>query len=503
MSKLEAELKHIKIAILLLGFNTIIVQLLFIREFLAVFNGNELIIAIVIANWMGLTGLGAYLRKKINQIKFQNSFYSDSLLLLSIIPFISIFLLYFLKNMIFPLGSMVSVVQIFIFSLFLLAPYCLLSGFLYTSYSVEYSKLTYGNKIAYTYSLEGAGSILGGIVFSFLITYFLSTCQALELLFFGSGIVAFFLRYRRKTTLSIVCIVLISIIIPAICFLFDIDKHFKQFLFSNQVIVRTIESPYGSIVETRSDNQNNIFGNGLLLFSSNNTIQDEELVHYAMVQHKDPKDILVISGGTPGMIKEILKYNVNKIVFTEINPGIIRMLKDEGAFADIQIITTVNKDARQYIRQTHEKFDVVLINLPPPDNFQINRYYSGEFLLLLKKVLNPDGIVRYCLPSTINYVSKEAAGVNSILYNTLKQQFRNVLIIPGELNYFLASDTSLSLHICELVQEKQIKNEYVNKFYLNDKDIRERSSYILSQLGDTSIINSDFLPISYFRQIIY
>jgi len=33
--------------------------------------------------------------------------------------------------------------------------------------------------------------------------------------------------------------------------------------------------------------------------------------------------------------------------------------------------------------------------------------------------MNQDGIVKFNLPSTINYVSDEAGEVNTILYNTL------------------------------------------------------------------------------------
>jgi len=267
--------------------------------------------------------------------------------------------------------------------------------------------------------------------------------------------------------------------------------------------LKSCESPYGSIVETRCGKQINVFGNGFLLFCSDNSIHDEEMVHYAMIQHKDPKNILLISGGTPGIFKEIMKYKIDKIIYAEINPEIIGILQKYGAFSENTKVTITKRDARQYIRTTHEKFDVVLVNLPPPDNFQINRYYSVEFLKMLKAKLNQDGIVKFNLPSTINYVSDEAGEVNTILYNTLKHEFRNVIIVPGEFNYFLASDAKLSININDLILEKHIETEYVNQNYLDDKDILARSSYIMTRLGNSGLINSDFLPVSYFKQIIF
>jgi hypothetical protein len=53
----------LRISAFMLGSTTIIAQILLLREFLTVFNGNELVIGVVLANWMVLTGIGAYLGK--------------------------------------------------------------------------------------------------------------------------------------------------------------------------------------------------------------------------------------------------------------------------------------------------------------------------------------------------------------------------------------------------------------------------------------------------------
>jgi spermidine synthase len=493
----------IKAGILLLGFSSIITQLLFIKEFMSVFNGNELILGIVVANWMILTGLGAFIGKKNRRSKNRLSFYSNSIFLSGFIPLVTIFLLYYLKNQIFPLGSIVSVVQVFTFSLILLSPYCLLTGYLFTVYSVDFSENVSSNKVSYMYSLESFGSILGGFIFSFVVIRFLKTYEALGLLFFLSGTTAILFRREEGLRLSLFFPALISLIIPLYCIMFDMDKHIKRFVYPYQKIINSIDSPYGNIVITSQEGQINVFENSILLFSSNNTIHDEESVHFAMIQHSDPKEVLIISGGSPGIFNEILKYKVNRIVYAEINPAIIDLLKKEGALNENIKIHAVNKDARQYIRNTQEKFDIAFINLPPPDNFQINRYYSSEFILLLKNILTRNGIVCYNLPSTINYVSKEALEINSILYQTLKRHFINVILIAGELNYYIASNNDLSLNITRLVQEKHINNKYVNQYYLNDRDIQSRSLNIIDQLKDIQLLNTDFLPFSYFKQIKY
>jgi len=49
-----------KIQLFLIGFTAILSQLIVLREFLNVFEGNELIIGLYFCIWMSLTGLGSY-----------------------------------------------------------------------------------------------------------------------------------------------------------------------------------------------------------------------------------------------------------------------------------------------------------------------------------------------------------------------------------------------------------------------------------------------------------
>ncbi|HSH50158.1 MAG TPA: hypothetical protein VK982_00385, partial [Bacteroidales bacterium] len=100
-------LKYTKPGILLLGFITFITQIILLREFLTFFNGNELVIGIILANWMLLTGLGAYIgrffKKHLNRQKIIFSLLS----VLIFIPSITVFLLHFLWNTFYPGGVMV------------------------------------------------------------------------------------------------------------------------------------------------------------------------------------------------------------------------------------------------------------------------------------------------------------------------------------------------------------------------------------------------------------
>jgi len=257
------------------------------------------------------------------------------------------------------------------------------------------------------------------------------------------------------------------------------------------------------MVVTANAGQLNFYENGLLMFSSGDEINNEENVHYAMVQHASPRNILLVSGGLSGAINEILKYRPLAVDYVELNPALLKLnvrslesLEKRGVFLHAG-------DARQFVKNSSRVYDVVLVLLPPPSSLQLNRFYTSEFLTELKGRLSPDGIVSYSLPTTSDYVSRAGEGLNSILYNTLAASFRNILLVPGNRTFFIASDASLSLDIPALVERKGIITSYVNKYYIDAGQFKERAEYMKANISGTAGLNHDFRPLMFFAQMRY
>ncbi|MCX7661688.1 MAG: hypothetical protein N2Z79_03280, partial [Candidatus Omnitrophica bacterium] len=68
-------LKRVYFALILMGFTSLIVQTLLIREFLISFYGSELTIGIILGNWIILEALGSWLFSKIS-LKTNNPYLS-------------------------------------------------------------------------------------------------------------------------------------------------------------------------------------------------------------------------------------------------------------------------------------------------------------------------------------------------------------------------------------------------------------------------------------------
>lgn len=494
---------HLAIAVAALGMSSIAAQIILLREFLSVFYGNELVLGIVLANWMVLTGGGAVLGRMCALLSSRRAFPAVALIALGVIPLLTVLSLRLFRNSVFTPGSMIGIAQALISSFVVLAPYCLLSGFLFVFFASSFSERMGTNSIAAVYSWEAAGSAIGGVLFSVALGAVLDAFQALALvLVIDLGlavVVAHRQGVRRVRTLAGL------LLVCALAFVFtcDADALTRRFLFPGQEVVRFKDTPYGNLTITRQGGQMNFFENNVLMFSTNNVTSNEETVHYAMLQHRAPHRVLLIGGGISGTTHEILKYGVDRIDYVEVNPWVITLGRGLTSALDDGRIRVINADARMYVRETSERYDAALVDLPDPGTAQLNRYYTLEFFQELRRVLRDSAVVSISLLPSADYQGSEARRVSSVLFATLGRTFAHVLIVPGERNYFLASDGPLDVHICKLVEARKISTVYVNRYYLDDPQIEERSVQLTGSLDSNAALNTDFHPVCYYRQLAY
>ena len=517
---LEFNLKRLPFS---LGFTSMATQLILIREFLSVFNGNELTIGIVLANWMLLTALGALMNQKTTNPAGLKGIMT-ALFVLPVVPFISLFLLSWLRNIVLPVGSMAGIGQIMIGTAFLMAPFCILSGWLFSAISFYLSHSLKQNAVSLTYGMETLGSIAGGILCSMILVSLFEPFQNLAIVLLINSILLFVISRkeiftaRKKSHLYF----LLAILVAAISFLINIDRISTQLLFPGQRIVLFRDTPYGKLVVTEKAGQLNFFDNNTLLFTTNNITVNEETAHYAMLQRKDTGNVLLVGGSISGAAQECLKYPLKRLDCVEINPKIHRYGKLFHRLPFDPRFRIYDGDARLFLKKSLSKkimllseisrkqkeidslsYSAIILNLPEPSTLQFNRYYTLEFLKICKNMLTEKGIVTLSLMSTADYVGNDALKIQSTIYNTFKAVFKTVLVIQGEKNYFLASDGPLTPSVALLGTQQGIKNEYVNEYYLDDASLKERSDKIMERISVDAPLNLDFEPVACYRQIHY
>jgi spermidine synthase len=490
-------------AVVALGMTSLVTQVILLRDFLSVFYGNELVIGIILGNWMVLTGIGSYVGRLFERVRKLRDLATILVGFLAILPLLTLFLLRYLRNIVFPVGTMIDIVQILSSSFILLLPYCLVSGSAFALFARLVSEESRTNRITSVYAWESLGSVIGGLLFNSLLIFFLNAFQSLVIILVVDLAIALTLSLSSGASRTRFLIPIIALVVLFPALYFNLDEMTKRFLFKDQDVLYSRDTPYGSLTVTQQADQKNFYQNNVLLSSTNDVTTSEESVHYAMVQHPHPRVVLLVSGAISGAVKEILKYGVEKIDYVEIDPWLIDIARHYTDALSAGKINVINEDPRRYIRRASERYDIALINAPEPSTAQANRYYTVEFFKELKRRLNPGAVISLGLLSSTDYLSDESRQINSVLYNTLKSSFANILIVPGLRTYFLASDSSLSVDIARLVDARGLKNDYVNQYYLDDQVLEQRSRSIERTLDQGAQVNEDFVPISYYRQVLY
>ncbi len=486
--------------LILLGIVTMISQVVLIREFIGVLSGNELIVGVVMAAWMLLTGWGArHARHRINH-DFKVKRGMSMLIAFTCMPAVAVVLLYWLKSRLFPPGTLIGLGTSVAGAFLLLFPVCFLSGYMFTVLSTCLSRSGDKNMTARAYSYESMGSLVGGLIFSLLLGRFFNSFQILGLTA-GTTFLCCACILVKEQSVNRILLLVWGIMIPVLVFVFNPDLHIKKMFYPNQEIRMDQGTSYGNLVVTQQAGQLNFYENNALQFYSDNISLSEEAVHFAMPQHEDPKQILLLSGGISGMIKEIKKYNVEKITYLENNPEIFSHWKHLADYSVYPVLVEFRKtDIRTFLRKTNAIYDVILINLPAPATVGYNRFYTREFFMSVKSHCDMNSIICASLPSTANYAEENALAVNASLWKTLGTQYRHLLLLPGEKNYFLASDSPLTADVPGLIDEKGIETMYVNSDYLDHEQLKRRGQELVAGFGTAAPVNKDFYPYMFFRQ---
>ncbi|MGB9681886.1 MAG: polyamine aminopropyltransferase [bacterium] len=154
-------------------------------------------------------------------------------------------------------------------------------------------------------------------------------------------------------------------------------------------------------------------------------IYHEALVHPAMLLSDSPKKVLLFGGGEGATLREILRYPIERVVMIDIDEDVIELCKEflpnmaKGSFSDPRAEVILG-DARGYIENTEERFDVIISDLTEPlEEGPASKLFTKEFFTTIKEHLTEDGIfVTQAL--SVSIINNSA---HTAIHNTLKQVF--------------------------------------------------------------------------------
>jgi spermidine synthase len=520
----------LKVSLLIMGLSGIVAQILLLRELLISFLGNELTLGIILANWLILEAIGSFtigksvekVERKVEIFVFFQLFFSAAL------PF-TIYLCRIFKNILLTTpGEGLGFVPIFYSSFLILLPITLPHGALFTYGSKLYSQCVRkdASSIGKVYVFETIGSIIGGLLMTFLLIQYLNSFQIALIISLINALISTILIWPAPRSPNHPVQIALWVLSGLLSFVFaysllsQTSSTIHQFSIHSQWrnlnVIHNENSVYGNITVTKRGEQFTFFTNGVPSITT--PVPDiafvEDFVHFPMLFHEKPESVLILSGGVGGIIHEILKYPVKQVDYVELDPLLLKLVQKfstpltRSELADKRVRTHY-ADSRFFVKRTQDRFDIIFVGLPAPQELQTNRLFSSEFFNSAKKKMNPDGIIVLTLPGSLTYISPELRDLNGCILDTLKGVFRFVKIIPGDVNLYLASNSLpfekvTTEEIIKRFEVRKIQTSLFTKSYLEFR-LHERWMKWFSQsmVGKGVQINSDFRPIGVFLSLSY
>ncbi len=483
--RIERQIASVVIAT---GVSSVVTQLLVIREFLSQFQGNEFVIALILFNWLLLGGIGTLLAGAAGKKAGPGRLAWISLALAGLSP-LELLGIRGLRETCFIHGSAVGFYPTLAFSFLTIAPYGLLLGF-----ALPYSLATARNLLpAYTgtriYITDNIGDVLGGALFSFVLVLLVSPLQAVLIANLPLLVAACWIHpsplWSRSSIAPMALSALVLLAAGA-----AVEK--STLVLAGKQLAYYHESLYGRIEVFKDREQYTLVLDGKPMYSSENTNIAEETVHYPLSQPNRVNTVLMISA-EGGVMTEAEKYHPESVDYLEIDAALTDAVFQFGLIKKIPGLHVIHQDGRAYLKKTDKKYDAILVNLPEPDTFQVNRFFTDRFFMLAKNRLEPGGILSFSVEGYANYLNDAQIEKISSLYRTARLHFAHVLMLPGQKVFFLCADFPPSTDIPRRLDEKKIETGYIRGFYYGNLT-DDRIAALHRRIKPDAPLNRDYAP---------
>ena len=502
------------------GFAATVAQIIILRELLVLFYGNELSAGLIFAGWLLWSGLGSGL-----SVKWASKLSAHTallrLMLVCLAALLPLSVLFIRATRIIwnlPAGELPSIGKMLLVSLTVTGLFCPLSGALFGICWALYRKSGENQPIG-IYLGEALGSAAGGLIFYFA---FLPYGSVFTTIWITSGIIllisGWMLRpWRPGSNLRFGHVMWMAVLILVIAGTVGSSRldHMSRLWQWGPSLTAVYDTAYHNIAMLKKEEQVSVFTNGLWLFSEPDRLSAEHGIHLALLQHPNPKTILLLGGGIAGHLEELLKHpSLQHIDYVEPDPDFIRLLKPHlSSTTNTSLlhprVRLFHQDPRIFMRRPDARYDVILMNMGDPLTAQMNRFYTIEFFALVKQRLLPGGIFSFAVSGGESMLGPAQARFLGSIDKTLLQIFHRTLIYPGDQNRFFATDISGVLisdssALANRIAERKLQLTYIREDILRDALSPFRLDYMKSMLERITgaAVNRDFFPICYFHNLM-
>lgn len=169
----------------------------------------------------------------------------------------------------------------------------------------------------------------------------------------------------------------------------------REVLFSKQTPIQSMD-----ILQLGSYGKSLVLDGRIQSTSRDEFIYHEVLVHPAMLTHPDPRRVFIVGGGEGATLREVLRHrSVERALMVDIDEEVVSRCREllpewhQGAFEDPRVELRY-LDARRYLEETAECFDVIVIDISEPiEEGPAYLLFTKEFYEIVRERLGPAGVI--------------------------------------------------------------------------------------------------------------
>lgn len=392
------EKRILLISIFIAGLCSIIYELL-IGTTSSYFLGDSIKhFSLTVGVYMAAMGVGSYLSRYVNDKVIEAFIFVE--IILAFFGGISVPILYLLFSLDsgYMIGMILCLAIIGILTGFEIP---LLSRILSTQYSLR-------ENLSNVLSLDYVGALIATLCFPFLILPFIGifkTSLVFGLINLGVGVLNIIflkskIQHSQKWFLKLSLITVALFLGLMLLFSNVLLASWEQGLYSDRII-DVKQSQYQKIVLTKHKDDLRLFLDGNLQFSSIDEYRYHEvIVHVPLSLIDNPKRILILGGGDGLAARELLKYpQIESILIVDLDKAVSDICTQNAQIRALNQsslthpkVTLRHDDAFGFIRNNKDKYDLIIADLPDPNNTALARLYSKEFYHWVNDRLTNDGL---------------------------------------------------------------------------------------------------------------
>ncbi|MGI2328159.1 polyamine aminopropyltransferase [Planococcus sp. YIM B11945] len=250
-----------------------------------------------------------------------------------------------------------------------------------------------------------AGGLVGGLLFLFLLRPYFGLVKTAFLVALINVAVALWIVFRFRHELkqfrlhASFGVFFLVLLMAGALFGEEAAFQFEERLYKDPVVFSE-QTSYQKIILTKAQGDTRLYLDGQLQFSSSDEHRYHEiLVHPAMAAAKRHERVLVLGGGDGLAVREMLKYeDLGSVTLVDLDPKMTKLAQENHMLTELNEgslnnpnVEIINDDAFRFLETADGFYDVILIDLPDPNNESLNKLYTQEFYSLARNHLAPDG----------------------------------------------------------------------------------------------------------------